>query len=80
MRDDYEITVPETDTAVDAALAAGAHGARMTGGGFGGCVIALVDENRVDAVAVAVKDAFAAKSFAAPDTFTAVPSAAAGRL
>ena len=80
MRDDFEITVPETDTAVDAALAAGAHGARMTGGGFGGCVIALVDENRVDAVAVAVKDAFAAKGFAAPDTFTAVPSAAAGRL
>ena len=43
MRDDFEITVPEIDTAVEAALAAGAYGARMTGGGFGGCVLALVD-------------------------------------
>ena len=41
MRDDFEITVPEVVAAVDAALAAGALGARMTGGGFGGCVIAL---------------------------------------
>ncbi|KAB1920378.1 galactokinase, partial [Micromonospora sp. ALFpr18c] len=41
MRDDFEITVPEIDTAVEAALEAGALGARMTGGGFGGCVLAL---------------------------------------
>ena len=41
LRDDFEVTVPELDTAVEAALAAGAYGARMTGGGFGGCVIAL---------------------------------------
>ncbi|MDX6238359.1 MAG: galactokinase, partial [Kribbellaceae bacterium] len=43
LRDDFEITVPELDVAVDAALAAGALGARMTGGGFGGCIIALVE-------------------------------------
>ncbi len=43
MRDDYEITVPEVDTAVDALLQAGALGARMTGGGFGGCVIGLIE-------------------------------------
>ena len=42
MRDDFEISVPELDTAVEAALAAGAVGARMTGGGFGGAAIALV--------------------------------------
>ena len=41
MRDDYEISCPELDLAVDAALAAGAAGARMTGGGFGGSAIAL---------------------------------------
>ncbi len=44
MRDDFRITVPEVDTAVDALLEAGALGARMTGGGFGGCVIGLVPE------------------------------------
>ena len=41
LRDDFEITVPELDVAVDTALEAGALGARMTGGGFGGCGIAL---------------------------------------
>ena len=49
MRDDFEITVPEVDVAVEAALKAGAYGARMTGGGFGGCVLALVDADRADA-------------------------------
>ena len=48
MRDDFEITVPEVDTAVAAALDAGAHGARMTGGGFGGCVLALVEADAVE--------------------------------
>ena len=50
MRDDFEITVPEVDTAVAAALDAGAHGARMTGGGFGGCVLALVEADAVEPV------------------------------
>jgi L-lactate utilization protein LutC len=57
MRDDFEITVPEVDTAVEAALSAGAYGARMTGGGFGGCVLALVDAGAADAVAAAVAEA-----------------------
>ena len=46
MRDDFEITVPQVDIAVETALAAGAYGARMTGGGFGGCVLALIDADR----------------------------------
>jgi galactokinase len=70
MRDDFEITVPEIDTAVEAALAAGAYGARMTGGGFGGCVLALVDADAADAVAGAVVDAYAAKGFTAPGHVT----------
>jgi galactokinase len=80
MRDDYEITVPEVDTAVSAALDAGAHGARMTGGGFGGCVLALVDTPAADAVAAAVADAFAAGGFTAPAWFAAVPSDGARRV
>lgn len=72
MRDDYEITVAEVDVAVEAAMAAGAYGARMTGGGFGGCVLALVDADAVDPVAVAVTHAFAAAGFAPPAWFAAV--------
>ncbi|GAA5193160.1 galactokinase [Rugosimonospora acidiphila] len=79
MRDDYEITVPEVDIAVEAALAAGAHGARMTGGGFGGCVLALVDAAAADAVGTAVAEAFAANGFTAPAWFVAVASEGAHR-
>jgi galactokinase len=80
MRDDYEITVPPVDTAVAAALSAGAYGARMTGGGFGGCVLALTDAGAVDEVATAVRSAFATNGFTEPATFLAVPSQGAGRL
>ncbi|WP_433079474.1 galactokinase [Dactylosporangium sp. CA-052675] len=74
MRDDYEITVPEVDTVVSAALAAGAYGARMTGGGFGGCVLALVDAERCEAVEAAVRGAFADAGFAPPDAFVVTPA------
>nr|WP_203900089.1 galactokinase [Virgisporangium aliadipatigenens] len=80
MRDDYEITVPEVDTAVEAALAAGAHGARMTGGGFGGCVLALVDADAVDSTTAAVAKAYAEAGFTPPEAFTATPSAGARRV
>lgn len=74
MRDDFEISVRELDTAVDTALAHGAIGARMTGGGFGGAAIALVDGDEVEAVTDAVAQAFATAGFAAPHTFTVMPS------
>ncbi|MGY0003367.1 galactokinase [Micromonospora sp. I033] len=80
MRDDFEITVPEIDTAVEAALAAGAYGARMTGGGFGGCVLALVDADAADAVAAAVAAAYADRGFAAPGTRTVLPAGGVARL
>ncbi|MEU8167491.1 galactokinase [Micromonospora sp. NPDC049004] len=80
MRDDFEITVPEIDTAVEAALSAGALGARMTGGGFGGCVLALVDTDRVEAVAAAVTAAYAERAFTAPTTIPVLPAPGATRL
>ncbi|MEU0077127.1 galactokinase [Micromonospora tulbaghiae] len=80
MRDDFEITVPEIDTAVEAALAAGAYGARMTGGGFGGCVLALVDAGSADAVAAAVTDAYARNGLTAPGTLTVLPAGGVTRL
>lgn len=79
LREDFEVTVPELDVAVEAARAAGAHGARMTGGGFGGSVIALVEASDVEAVAQAVADAFAAQRWGAPQFFLASPSQGAGR-
>jgi len=79
MRDDFEISVPELDTAVDAAMSAGAIGARMTGGGFGGAAIALVENALVPTVRDAAATAFAASGFTAPTIFTVVPSAGAGR-
>jgi galactokinase len=74
LRDDYEVTVDELNLAVEAALAAGALGGRMTGGGFGGCIIALVRLGDADSVAREVSAAFAANRFAAPSFFVATPS------
>ena len=79
MRDDFEISVPELDLAVDTALAAGAVGARMTGGGFGGAAIALIDAELVESAASAVSAAFAEAGFRAPRTFTVAPSRGAAR-
>jgi galactokinase len=80
MRDDFEITVPQVDTAVEAALVAGAYGARMTGGGFGGCVLALIDADRADATTEAVTAAYAKRGFVPPSPLVAVPSPGATRL
>jgi galactokinase len=79
LRDDYEVTVDELDVAADAAVAAGALGARMTGGGFGGCVIALVRAADADTVAGAVANAFAERGFTPPISFVAVPAEGARR-
>jgi galactokinase len=70
LRDDFRVTVPELDEAVEAALGAGALGARMTGGGFGGSVIALLAEDKVEAASAAVTAAFADHDFAAPTATT----------
>ncbi|MGF2949977.1 galactokinase [Microbacterium alcoholitolerans] len=74
MRDDFEISVPELDLAVDTALAQGAIGARMTGGGFGGAAIALIEHEAVESVSDAVVRAFADAGFGAPHVFTVHPA------
>ncbi|MEP7178032.1 MAG: galactokinase [Pseudonocardiales bacterium] len=80
LRDDYRVSIAELDVAVDTLLATGALGARMTGGGFGGSVIALLDAGRVDAASHAVTSAFADHDFTAPEAFTARPSRGAHRV
>jgi len=77
LRDDYEVSCLELDLVVESARAAGAVGARMTGGGFGGSAIALVDAGEVDRVAQAVADAFADAGLRAPAFLVATAAAAA---
>ncbi|MET8827819.1 galactokinase [Streptomyces sp. NPDC004610] len=79
LRDDFRVSCPELDTVVDTALTAGALGARMTGGGFGGSAIVLTDATEVDPVTQAVTAAFAAAGFTPPRTFEAVPGEGARR-
>jgi len=74
MRDDFEISSVELDAAVDAALGAGAIGARMTGGGFGGSAIALIEHDQVAAVTDAVTQAFEDAGYTAPHIFPVSPS------
>jgi len=79
LRDDYEVSCDELDVAVAAARTAGALGARMTGGGFGGSAVALVPAARGPAVRAAVVDAFAARGWARPDVLPVTPSDGAHR-
>jgi galactokinase len=79
MRDDYEITTPALDLAVATALESGAVGARMTGGGFGGAIIALVAAGRAARVADAITTAFARAGLSAPLLATVAPAEGARR-
>ncbi|MFP5312525.1 MAG: galactokinase, partial [Actinomycetes bacterium] len=80
MRDDFEISCPELDLAVEASRAHGAIGARMTGGGFGGAAIALTPVEAEQQVREAVARAFSDAGFAAPEIFTVSPAAGAMRI
>ena len=80
LRDDYTVSCPELDTAVEAALAAGALGSRMVGGGFGGSAIALIQASKTTDTIKAVEKAFSSKGFKAPRFFTSLPSQGAELL
>jgi galactokinase len=80
LRDRFGVSWPEADEAVEAAVEAGAVGARMTGGGFGGCVVALVADGRVEEVRGAVTERFARRRWPAPSYLDGVPSDGGRRL
>jgi galactokinase len=80
LRDDYEVSSPELDTAVAAAVEAGAVGARMTGAGFGGSAIALVPAELAAQVGDRAREAFAAAGFGPPEVTAVFPSDGARRL
>jgi len=74
LRDDYNVSCPELNAAVDATIAAGALGARMVGGGFGGSAIALIHKAHTQETIAAVEKAFKNQGFKAPRFFTSLPS------
>ena len=80
LRDDFQVSSPELDTAVEAAVQAGALGARMTGAGFGGSIIALIEGTGLQAIAEAVSSLFRLAGFANPRFLTATASAGARRI
>jgi galactokinase len=80
LRDRFHFSWPQADEAVAAAVEAGANGARMTGGGFGGSVIALVPAQAAPQVRENVTHRFARRHWPAPHFLDATPSAAARRL
>ena len=79
LRDDYEVSCDELDASVEAARAAGALGARMTGGGFGGSSIALLPTDAVDAAERSIAAAFAERGWRAPECFVVTAGDSAHR-
>jgi galactokinase len=78
LKEDYEVSCKELDAVVEAARAtAGVYGARLTGGGFGGCAVALLERSALPAFTEAVTAAFAAKEWTAPEVFEVRASAGA---
>ena len=77
LRDDYEVSIPELDLLVELASDAGAYGARLLGGGFGGAVIALVDGARADEIASAVTSSYRERTGREGRSLTAHASAGA---
>jgi galactokinase len=79
MRDDYEITTPALDLAVETALRSGALGSRMTGGGFGGSAITLIDAALIPALTADLTAAFAAAGRSGPQVSRVAPGPGARR-
>ena len=80
LRDDFEVSWPEADLTVETAMATGAYGAKMIGGGFGGSVLALVPTGHAAGLRAAVTEAFTARGWTPPEFLDAIPSPPARRL
>jgi galactokinase len=80
LRDDFEVSCPELDAAVDAAMGAGAVGARMTGGGFGGCIVALTQPRASDAAIEHLRKRFREQFDIDPVAFVTTATAGASVL
>jgi galactokinase len=79
MRDDFEISIDELDSAVEVAMSSGAIGARMTGGGFGGAAIALIESRKIDGLRTSLSEEFEARGYVAPEVFSVLADEGARR-
>jgi len=77
LRDEFTVSCPELNCAVEVANSRGALGSRMIGGGYGGSAIALIHQEDRASIESAVSDAFAKNEFISPRFFVALPSAGA---
>jgi galactokinase len=73
LRDEFEVSTPELELAVDTAMAAGADGARLTGAGFGGCVLVVAPVGRREALEASIRDAFGARGWPEPGVWSVRP-------
>jgi galactokinase len=80
LRDDFEVSWPQADAAVGVAVEAGAYGAKMIGGGFGGSVLALLPAERAPSVSAALAESFVSHGWTPPEYLDAIPAPAARRL
>jgi galactokinase len=80
LRDDMEVSTPELDALVESLVDAGAFGARLTGGGFGGCAVALVPEARGPSIAERASAAYRARTHREPRPFLVRAAAGAGTI
>ncbi len=80
LRDDFAVSTPQLDAAVAASCGASAYGARMTGGGFGGSVIALADTGSAVRIGEAARQRFSVAGWTAPQVFVVAPSDGARRV
>ncbi|MFG2250231.1 galactokinase [Spirillospora sp. NPDC048823] len=80
LRDQFEVSWPEADTAVDAALRAGARGGRMVGAGFGGSVLVLTPGDRADRVRDAIAAAYDERGWASPEFIETIPAGGGYRV
>jgi galactokinase len=80
LRDDYRVSTPELDALVTALAEVGAHGARLTGAGFGGCVVALVPEGREHEIAASATERYRLETALRPTSFLCSAVSGAGPL
>jgi galactokinase len=80
LRDDYKVSTPQLDLLVELLVEAGAIGARLTGAGFGGCVVAIADEQRVEPVIEMAVEAYVAETQLPAGAFVLFPAGGAGPL
>jgi galactokinase len=79
-RDDMEVSTPDLDALVECLVDAGAFGARLTGAGFGGCVVALVPHDRIDTIAADASAAYRARTPREPSAWVVAAADGAGSV